>query len=386
MSILWIYDKPIDPQAGGTERVTHSVMTALDNQGRSIAGFLVFRQDHPRAIYDQYGDEVKDLFGFLKGHGVQVVINQIGYSEWMLKEFLHQGGERWKSEGGRIVSCLHFGPTMFHETIWQLTRRWEEKSLLQKIRRLVRILLIPVSRRKADEIRKRAYAYCIEQSDSFVILSETHRQELLTLSGTTFPERVRVIPNPNTFAVPLPKNRLPEKRKVVLIVSRLEEAQKRISLALKAWQKVMDSRDFRDWTLQVVGDGEFRHDYVNLVSKRQIPNVEFIGRADPEPYYEASSIYLHTAIHEGWGLTITEAMQKGVVPIVMNSCPVFGDFIENGYNGMLVEDGNVEAFSQCILELMAENARRNAMAVHAIDSISRNSLTAIVSKWIEIVS
>lgn len=52
MSILWIYDKPIDPHAGGTERATHLVMTALAERGYPTAGFLVVQQDPPHAIHD----------------------------------------------------------------------------------------------------------------------------------------------------------------------------------------------------------------------------------------------------------------------------------------------------------------------------------------------
>ncbi len=55
MSILWIYDKPIEPQAGGTERATHLVMNALKETGYFTAGFLVFRQDLPREIHDTQG-------------------------------------------------------------------------------------------------------------------------------------------------------------------------------------------------------------------------------------------------------------------------------------------------------------------------------------------
>lgn len=386
MSILWIYDKVIDPMAGGTERTTHSVMSALGQIGHSIAGFLVFHQDQPRAIHDGRDQRINDLYAYLKDNGVHVVINQIGYSRWLLEEFLNRGGQRWKDEGGCIITCLHFDPAMFAETLKDLTRHWNRKTPIQKFRRLGRIALLPISKRKAKRTLCQDYAYLLEQSDHYVILSEKHRRALCEMSQTTVPERICVIPNPNTFTTPYTGQRVKDKDKTVLIVSRLDEPQKRISLALLAWDQVMRMGDFDEWTLRVVGDGEYSEDYRDLVSKRQIRNVTFIGRTDPEEHYEYASIYLHTSKREGWGLTITEAMQKGAVPIVMNSCAVFSEFINNGHNGILAENGNVIGFSLQIVSLMEDAVKREGMALCAIETTRKHDLDLVVAKWSALVN
>src|SRR5690606_764036 len=127
------------------------------------------------------------------------------------------------------------------------------------------------------------------------------------------------IPNPLTFATHYPKERLNQKSKIALIVSRLDEPQKRISLALLAWDWVMRTGKFDDWKLLVLGEGEYGEDYRKLTLIRRIRNGRLIGRVKPDTYYDNASRHLQAAKREGWGLTITEAMQKGVVPIVMNS-------------------------------------------------------------------
>jgi glycosyltransferase involved in cell wall biosynthesis len=386
MTILWIYHSEFDPNVGGTERATHLVMSALEKKGYTTAGLLAFRQDHPRAIYDHKGQQIDNLYALLKDSNVQVVVNQIGYSKWLLEEFLARGGQRWKDEGGVIITCQHFDPSMFPETLWGLFRHWNRKTPLQKMRRLGRIALLPINRRKAARGLRQAYADLIEMSDHYVILSERHRWKLCAMSGTPYPERVRVIPNPNTFATPLSKDRIRDKCKVALIVSRLDEPQKKISRALRAWASVMRARDLSDWNLQIVGDGEYREDYREFVSKMRIPNVHFIGRTDPEAYYESASLYLHTARREGWGLTITEAMQKGAVPIVMNSCAVYEDFIDDGQSGFLTENGNVKAFAAHVIELMRDAEKRQRMAERAIEKTRQNDLESIIEKWSEIVS
>jgi glycosyltransferase involved in cell wall biosynthesis len=385
MSILWIYDKPIDPHAGGTERVTHLIMNALTDKGYQTAGFLVFQQNHPRVVIKPSGETVDDLYAFLTAHNIQTVINQIGYSQWLLREFLSRGGERWQNEGGRIISCLHFGPPMFLETVWALTRNWRNKSLYQKVRRLGRIALLPVTRRKITNIRSRAYEYLIEASDAFILLSEQHRLELEVMCHVRYPERIYVIPNPNTFPTALEADRVEKKTKTVLVVSRLEETQKRVSFALRAWGRVMKTNEFSDWTLRIVGDGEHARDYKDLIARKQIPNVVFEGRHDPEPFYDDASLYLHTAVHEGWGLTITEAMQKGVVPIVMNSSSVFADIIDDKRTGILVDYGNVKAFALQIAIMMRDHGGRERMARSAIEATERHDLEHIVQKWSDLI-
>lgn len=385
MSILWIYDNVIDPQVGGTERATHLIMNALSERGYSTAGFLVFKQDPPRAIRDQHGVRVDDLYGFLKENNVQVVINQIGYSKWLLEEFLGRGGLRWKEEGGRVITKLHFDPMMFSTTLRDLTRHWRRRTPRQKVRRLGRIILLPLERFKATRDLREAYAYLIEQSDYFIILSEKHRQNLYRVTEKKYPENVRAISNPNTFTVPLSQAQLKQKQKTVLIVARLDEPQKRISLALKAWGHVMRSGNLTDWTLMIVGEGEYNDDYHELIAKKQIPNVQFVGRTNPEPLYEEASLYLHTAKREGWGLTITEAMQKGTVPIVMNSSPVFEEIIKTGENGILSEDGDVKSFVLHLLKLMKDRETREEMAVCAIETSRKHDIENIITKWSAVI-
>lgn len=385
MSILWIYDKLIDPHAGGTERSTHSVMAGLERSGYSTAGSLVFRQEPPREIFDFRGNAIEDLYLFLKKNNVDVIINQIGYSRWLLDVFLARGGQQWKNEGGRIITCLHFDPVMFPETLWALLRHWGQKSSMQKIRRLGRIAFLPLARHKADRMLRDSYSSLIENSDHFVILSVRHRAKLLEMSQTPFPDRIRVIPNPNTYPRPLPKALLNEKKNIVLVVSRLDEPQKRISLVLRAWELVMQSGVYRDWKLQVLGEGEYAEDYRTFVAKKDIPNVEFIGRADPKHYYEQAALYLHCAKNEGWGLTITEAMQKGTVPIVMNSSDVFEEIIEDGQNGILSKDGDVKAFSANIAALMCAPEKRQRMAALAIDKTIQMDIEKVIQKWSDIL-
>ena len=150
MTILFIYDSPLIPEAGGTERATQLVMDELECRGHKCIGFLHFNQDNP----DEYflnGEQILTLSDFLNDNHVDVVVNQIAFHFWLLKEFLAHGGNEWKERGGKIVSFMHFDPKPYSKPISSYFRDWSEKNLLGKIKRLALMLYLPFLERKIQK-------------------------------------------------------------------------------------------------------------------------------------------------------------------------------------------------------------------------------------------
>ena len=107
-NILWIYNRPLNPEAGGTERITSLIMKGLSDSGHLCLGMLVIE---PKTSEMSYQDNpVHDLSTFLKEKKVDVVINQDALSKNLLNVFLVKGGKEWHSQGGRLITCLHFDP------------------------------------------------------------------------------------------------------------------------------------------------------------------------------------------------------------------------------------------------------------------------------------
>lgn len=91
-----------------------------------------------------------------------------------------------------------------------------------------------------------------------------------------------------------------------------------------------------------------------------------------------------TSGYEGWGLTLTESLQRGVVPVVMNTSPVFHDIIDNGYNGILTKD-SIFDFVTHIRVLMWDSQLLHEMQLNALKSASRFTLESTMQKWREII-
>lgn len=141
-----------------------------------------------------------------------------------------------------------------------------------------------------------------------------------------------------------------------------------------------------NWTLLLLGDGPDLERYKNYVCLNKIPNVKFEGQQSPEPYYRTASIMLLTSSAEGWGLTITESLQRGVVPVVMNSSPVFEDMIQDGINGFITPNNNIRMFKNKVMKLMTDAVVLRNMQLAALASAEAFSLEKTMVKWDKIIS
>ncbi len=382
MTILWIYNLPLKPEAGGTERITSLVAKGLSQRGYHCMDILVFHEQDGSMQYQ--GKPVDNLYAFLKENKVDVVINQIAYSTWLLNMFLAKGGAQWQQEGGKIISCLHFDPK--NPSLLHLISCKRHKTWRDRLQQLKLMLLQPVYTRKRQKEEGRIYNYIYEHSDRMVALSARHFPYMHRVMRRAEYSRLAAINNPLTFDDIASPDILDEKKKVVLVCARMSEYHKRISLTLKAWVRLQEQCPIAsEWTLKLVGEGSDLEGYKEYVRTRHIPNIRFEGQQSPEPYYHEAGMLLVTSSAEGWGLNITEGLQRGVVPVVMDNCPVFADMVEQGVNGYIVRDGSIGQFAATLAGLMKDTAQRRRMQQAALESAKRFGMAQTMDKWEELI-
>lgn len=377
-TILWLYNMPLVPEAGGTERITSLIRNGLLRRGYDCMKMLVVNPETEKITYE--GEQIHDLFEFLKKNNVDTIINQDGITNKVLNVFLNKGGLRWQREGGKIITCLHFdpdAPSVIKLFLSKKTKTLKDWFIITKLQ-----LLSSYYQNQKDNQAGKLYNELYDKSDSFVCLSKTHFAYLHKVMKRTSYEKMVAINNPLTFDDISDISMLGKKKKQVLIVARMDEFYKRISLALKAWGFL---QDIKDWRLVIVGDGPSLCDYKDYVQKNHLHNVCFEGRQTPETYYKDSSIFLMTSDKEGWGLTLTESLQRGVVPIVMDSCPVFSEIISDGVNGFLTPNNEIKKFADKVRFLMTNHDILYKMEKQALVSASKFNIDNTIEQWEKIL-
>ena len=214
----------------------------------------------------------------------------------------------------------------------------------------------------------------LHRLDKLVVLTEKDREAWVELNN------VVAIPDPLSL-YPIGISPLTEKR--VVAVARYSH-EKGIDLLLKAWSIV--EKRVSDWRLDVYGDGN-RTPYNQLIEELRIDNSRCVlhGRTDNvEAEYVNSSIFVLSSRFEGFGMVLTEAMACGL-PVVSVDCP-WGprSIITDGDDGLLVENGNVEALAGSLTRLMDDADLLQRMAVRGVKNVQRFSVDYIAECWKEL--
>ena len=372
---------PLAPEAGGTERITSLISKGLRARGHDCMSILQFSKHGSAPIYE--GEQISDVYAFLINNHVDVVINQIGNSTWLLKDFLTRGGDKWHKEGGKIITCLHFNPDGQSDFYLNLSKR--NKKLRDYIDIIKTCVLYNYYKKRHIIAAGDIFNTLYDDSDYFLTLSESFFPYMKKAMKRENYSKLLAINNPLTFDGISTADSLNEKEKIVLVCSRMDENQKRISLILKAWYNIEKSKVSNDWRLIILGDGGDLNHYKDVATKLKLKRCYFEGHKNPEPYYERASIFLMTSKFEGWGLTLTESLQKGVVPVVMNTMPVFSDIITTGYNGYLTRKNDLRAFSHSVLTLIDNPGKLKEMQLNALKSASKFSLDSTIEKWLRLL-
>lgn len=107
---------------------------------------------------------------------------------------------------------------------------------------------------------------------------------------------------------------------------------------------------------------------------------------DMESELSKSSIYALSSRFEGFGMVIVEAMQCGV-PVVSFDCPKGpAEIISNNIDGILVENGDVDAFADALIELIGNEEKRRQLAENALVNVKRFEIENIGKLWIDLIN
>jgi len=189
-------------------------------------------------------------------------------------------------------------------------------------------------------------------------------------------EKLHFIENPLSFK--LSDVTFEQKENVVLSLGRVTKA-KGIDTLIYAWDKIKD--DVKNWKLQIVGDGEDKEEFINLVKELDIQNIEFVGgTTDIKPLYEKAKIFVIPSIAEGMPMTIMEAM--ACKSCVISSKTTGGKkLVDDNKTGLLFDIGDKDELSKQIIDLIEDKEKREKLANNAFNYVRRYEIENIAKKW-----
>lgn len=187
--------------------------------------------------------------------------------------------------------------------------------------------------------------------------------------------------NPVRFVT---KNRADvKKNKKLVVISRIENFQKRINLMVKIVNDIFTNKKYKDWNFEIYGVGNFDEETSNTIKKNS--QIIYKGSTkDPMNVLLNSSINLNTSLFEGFSLSILEASMCGVPTVTFNHGEAVYEEVLDAKTGFVVSQDNIDDFI-CKLEfLMDDEDKLVEFSTNAKEYSNKFLVSNIVNKWIKL--
>lgn len=228
--------------------------------------------------------------------------------------------------------------------------------------------------------------------DRFLRLKSLYSAETVHVLFPTFAEwfphdikkKIVVIENyvsPDFDDVRPPKRR----RKEIVAVGRLAPV-KNYTCLVEAWSRIASAHP--EWCVKIYGTGPQRRELSALVAKHGLEDsVQLMGHeSNIKEAYVGAAIFCHPALHEGFGLSVAEALACGLPVVAFSDCPGVNEFVHDERNGLMVDrERGPAAIADGLERLIHDRTFRERLQHDAPSSISRFSKDAFLKSWTQVI-
>lgn len=391
--ILFLTEKEICHLLGGTERITETLSSEFMSRG--IPCYSAYLYSAPKGMplaeftasrqMDLGKDISKQITSILCDFQItDCIINFVSHKSKVL--IMPELYEVAKPLGVKVYFCYHampgedfYGAPLAY-SLYKIIHGYDIQQSLKDV--LLSITPNCVWR----PLMRKKYRVAYNNSDATVLLSNNFIPLYKQLAEIKENTKFSVIPNALSFTNFFSKGDIRKKIKEVLVIARMDERSKRISLSLKIWQQIEQFPELNEWHLTIIGGGHDLEYFRKMHKHLKLERCSLKGRViDIMPYYEQASIFMMTSAYEGFGITLTEAQQNGVVPIVFNSYASLTDIITNEKDGIIIHEGDIEAYVNQLRKLMLDTEWRETLAIQALESSKRFKVENVINLWMRIL-
>jgi glycosyltransferase involved in cell wall biosynthesis len=180
---------------------------------------------------------------------------------------------------------------------------------------------------------------------------------------------------------------LSQRRKKILHVGRLVE-KKGVAHLINAFARVRSR--IPDAELTIVGDGPLQKDLIALAGRLNVP-VEFagsMGRDGIKAHLDNSRLFCLASVRaesgdaEGFGIVLLEAQAAGV-PVITSALGGAQEGVIDGVTGLPFAEGDVDALTEHLTGLLADDERLDRMSVAARDFVAKRFDIRVCTRELE---
>lgn len=354
---------------GGMERTLYNKLRWWVQHGHETV--LVTTDQHGRPPFYDFPPEVKmiDLgINYTDDLGRNPILQTFSY---LRKRRKHRAAltEVLMREKGDVVISLYpsessFIPDIQDGSLKMLELHFNKQFRLQYNRKGLLGL--------ADRLRTKQDERIVRRFDNFIVLTRQDAEQWGHLPNLSV--------MPNAVVTAPHKEHQPGNHRVIA-VGRLDY-QKGFDRLLDAWALIpSELRKF--WRLDIFGQGEWEEKLKQQIMTLGIGESAAVNQPTDRVFdeYAASDFLVMTSHYEGFPMVMIEAMACGVPTVCFDFLCGPRDIIANGINGIIVPEGNLQALSTAMQQLMEHPEQLARMSEQAKRISEEFSQEVIMRRW-----